>query len=133
MAIEDDFAESLRQYFGPWRGDGVKTEIAKWARERNVSPQWLMAIRKNLILSHKLEPVNTIGIVELESEWRKLEGDRRNKDQMRQIEQEEAEMREARRKLIESYDGPDVATDFFQRLRERLGPEAEVGNNEVDK
>jgi len=111
MAIEEDFAESLAQYFGPWRGQGVKEEIARWVRERSVPIEWLFTIRQKLIKTRKIEPVNTVGIVELESAYWDLE--------VRHSQAEESK-RLLEDMTVEKHEDREVVADFFEAIRKRM-------------
>lgn len=64
----DEFVSMLKRYFGPWRGADVGERVIRWIRSKNI-PQWVL---KDLYFSvtenRKIEPVNTIGVKDIEQE-----------------------------------------------------------------
>ena len=75
MAVSDAaqaFVDSLESYFGPWRGEGTKHEIATWVSSKGIERQTLRKVYRRMRDTRRVEPVNTISIVDVWDEVDRL-------------------------------------------------------------
>ena len=64
----EEFVRLLKGYFGPWRGPDVEERLLRWIRSKKVLPWELKDLYFSLTETRKIQPVNTIGVSDVDEE-----------------------------------------------------------------